>query len=75
LALGTGEIRTQPRANIVQSGDEVRITPHYEIGIGVRYYWAKSVLLKAEYRALLALTDRDEQERLDQWVIGASVFF
>lgn len=75
LALGTGEIRTQPRANLVQSGDEVRITAHYEVGIGVRYYWAKSVLLKAEYRALLALTDRDEQERLDQWIIGASVFF
>ncbi|WP_250884181.1 SH3 domain-containing protein [Glaciecola sp. XM2] len=75
LALGTGEIRTQPRANLVQSGDDLRTTAHYEVGVGVRYYFTRSVLLKAEYRALLALTDRDEQERLDQWVIGASVFF
>lgn len=75
LAIGTGEIRTQPRANLVQSGDDVRVSSHYEIGAGVRYYLTKSVLLKAEYRSLLALTDRDEQERLDQWMLGASVFF
>lgn len=75
LAIGTGEIRTQPRANLVQSGDELRVSSHYEIGAGVRYYFSKSVLLRAEYRSLLALTDRDEQERLDQWLLGASVFF
>lgn len=75
LALGAGQIRTRPRSNLVQSGDEVRSSDHYEVGIGLRYYFAKSVLLKAEYRALLALTDRDEQERLDQWMLGASVFF
>lgn len=75
LALGTGEIRTKPRANLVQSGDEVRKSSHYEVGAGLRYYLAKSVLVKVEYRSLLALTDRDEQERLDQWMLGASVFF
>ncbi|MFC4698757.1 SH3 domain-containing protein [Glaciecola siphonariae] len=75
FALGTGEIRTQPRANLVQSGDEVRKSSHYEIGAGLRYYFAKSMLVKLEYRSLLALTDRDEQERLDQWMLGASVFF
>lgn len=75
LALGTGEIRTKPRANLVQSGDEVRMANHYEVGAGIRYYLGKSVLIRAEYRSLLALTDRDEQERLDQWLLGASVFF
>jgi uncharacterized protein YgiM (DUF1202 family) len=75
LALGTGEIRTKPRANLVQSGDDTRVSNHYEVGAGLRYYLAKSVLVKLEYRSLLALTDRDEQERLDQWMLGASVFF
>ncbi len=75
LTLGTGEIRTQPRANLVQSGDDIRKSSHYEVGIGVRYYLARSVLIRAEYHSLLALTDRDEQERLDQWMLGASVFF
>lgn len=75
LALGTGEIRTKPRSNLVQSGDEVRKSSHYEVGIGAQYYFASSVVVRAEYRGLLALTDRDEQERLDQWMLGVSVFF
>lgn len=75
LALGTGEIRTKPRSNLVQSGDEVRISSHYEVGIGAEYYMASKVVVRAEYRGLLALTDRDEQERLDQWMFGVSVFF
>ncbi len=75
LALGTGEIRTKPRSNLVQSGDEVRKSNHYEVGIGAEYYVASRVVVRAEYRGLLALTDRDEQERLDQWMLGVSVFF
>jgi uncharacterized protein YgiM (DUF1202 family) len=75
LALGTGEIRTRPRSNLVQSGDEVRLSNHYEVGIGAEYYMASKVVVRAEYRGLLALTDRDEQERLDQWMLGVSVFF
>jgi opacity protein-like surface antigen len=75
LAIGTGEIRTKPRSNLVQSGDEIRKTNHYEVGIGAQYYFASSVVVRAEYRGLLALTDRDEQERLDQWMLGVSVFF
>jgi opacity protein-like surface antigen len=75
LALGTGEIRTTPRSNLVLSGDEVRKISHYEVGIGAEYYLAQKVVVRAEYRGLLALTDRDEQERLDQWMLGVTVFF
>lgn len=75
FALGTGEIRTSPNANLVQSGDEVRKSNSYEVGVGVRYYLTDGVLIKAEYRGVIALTDRDEQERLDQWLVGASVYF
>jgi len=75
LALGTGEIRTKPRSNLVLSGDEIRKSSHYEVGVGAEYYLAQKVVLRAEYRGLLALTDRDEQERLDQWLLGVTVFF
>lgn len=75
LALGTGEISTKPRSNLVQSGDEVRKISHYEVGVGAEYYLAQKVVVRAEYRGLLALTDRDEQERLDQWMLGVTVFF
>lgn len=75
FALGTGEISTTPRSNLVLSGDEVRKINHYEVGIGAEYYLARKIVVRAEYRGLLALTDRDEQERLDQWMLGVTVFF
>jgi opacity protein-like surface antigen len=75
LAIGTGEIRTKPRSNLVQSGDEIRKSNHYEVGLGAEYYLDQKVVVKAEYRGLLALTDRDEQERLDHWMLGLTVFF
>jgi opacity protein-like surface antigen len=75
LAIGTGEIRTKPRSNLVQSGDEIRKSNHYEVGLGAEYYLAQKLVVKAEYRGLLALTDRDEQERLDHWMLGLTVFF
>jgi uncharacterized protein YgiM (DUF1202 family) len=75
LALGMGEIRTKPRANLVLSGDEVRKSNHYEVGIGAEYYIDQKMVLRGEYRGLLALTDRDEQERLDLWMLGVTIFF
>jgi uncharacterized protein YgiM (DUF1202 family) len=75
VAVGTGEISTTPRSLLVQSGSEARKTTHYEVGLGAEYYLAQKVVLKAEYKSLLALTERDEQERLDHWMLGVTVFF
>ena len=75
LALGTGEIRTRPRSSVVQAGGEVRKSNHYEVVIGMEYYFTSNLVITAEYRGLLALTDRDEQERLDNWMLGVRVFF
>ena len=75
VAVGTGRIRTEPNVNLVQSGDESRTNSHFETGLGLRYFLRESVLLNMEYRSILALTDRDEQERIDQWLIGVSVYF
>ncbi len=75
VALGTGEIKTKPRTNLVQSGAEIRNSNHYEVGVGLEYYMTANLVVIAEYRGLLVLTNRDEQERLDQWMLGARVFF
>ena len=75
LTLGTGQIRTKPRANLVQSGDESRTSDLLEAGIGVRYYLNRNFVARLEYKSLLALTDRDEQEELEEWKLGFSVFF
>lgn len=75
VTLGAGKIRTKPRANLVQSGDETRTSDLLAAGIGLRYYVAQNFLLKFEYQHLLALTDRDENEDLEQWKLGFAVFF
>ena len=75
LLIGAGQIRTTPRATLVQSGDDVRTSDMLEAGIGARYYLSRNFVLRAEYTSLLALTDRDEQEELEQWKLGFSVFF
>lgn len=75
IRLGAGQIRTKPRANLVQGGDETRTNDLVGAGIGVRYYLARNFVIKVEYQSLLALTERDENEELEQWKLGFAVFF
>jgi opacity protein-like surface antigen len=75
ITLGAGKIRTKPRANLVQSGDETRTSDLLAAGIGLRYYMAQNFMLKLEYQQLQALTDRDINEDLEQWKLGFAVFF
>ena len=75
VSLGGGQITTKPRANLVDSGAEQRSSDMLAAGLGLRYYLARNVVLKLEYQSLLALTDRDEQEELEQWKFGFAVFF
>lgn len=75
ITLGAGQIRTKPRSNLVQSGGEVRTSDLLEAGLGVRYYLNRNFVARLEYKSFLALTDRDEQEELEEWKFGFSVFF
>lgn len=75
VMLGAGQIRTTPRSNLVQSGDESRTSDLLAAGLGVRYYLAQNFMLKLEYQQLQALTDRDENEDLEEWKLGFAVFF
>jgi len=75
VTLGAGKIRTKPRANLVQGGDETRTSDLLAVGLGLRYYIAQNFMLKLEYQHLQALTNRDENEDLEQWKLGFAVFF
>jgi opacity protein-like surface antigen len=75
LTIGAGGINTRPRSNLVQSGDEVRKSDFYEVGAGLRYYFARNIVVKVEYRNIVALTDRDDQERIEEFKLGFAVFF
>jgi uncharacterized protein YgiM (DUF1202 family) len=75
FSIGAGQIRTKPRANLVQGGDEARTSDLLAVGVGLRYYLAQNFMLKLEYQHLQALTERDENEDLEQWALGFAVFF
>jgi len=75
ITLGAGKIRTKPRANLVQAGGEARTSDLLAAGLGLRYYIAQNFMLKLEYQNLQALTNRDENEDLEQWKLGFAVFF
>jgi uncharacterized protein YgiM (DUF1202 family) len=75
LSLGAGWVRTSPKANLVQSGDETRYSDALEIGLGLRYYLNRNFLVRLEYKDLLVVTDRDEQQENNQWNLGFAVFF
>lgn len=75
FTLGAGQIRTKPRANLVQSGDQARTSDLLAAGLGLRYYLAQNFILKLEYQHLQALTNRDKNEDLAQWTLGFAVFF
>jgi hypothetical protein len=75
ITLGAGQIRTKPRANLVQGGDETRTSDLLAAGLGLRYYIAQNFMLKLEYQHLQALTDKDVNEDLEQWKLGFAVFF
>ncbi|MGJ8680602.1 SH3 domain-containing protein [Paraglaciecola sp.] len=75
FSLGAGLVKTTPRANLVQSGDETRDSDALEVGLGFRYYMNRNFLIRLEYKNLLVITDRDEQQELNQWNLGFAVFF
>lgn len=75
FSIGTGQLRTVPRSNLVESGDESRTSDIMEVGGGLRYYLSGNMVMRLEYKSLLALTQRDEQEELEEWTLGITVFF
>jgi len=75
LAIGAGQLRTSPRSNLVASGDASRSNDMMEVGGGIRYYMGSHLLMNLEYKSVLALTQRDEQEEIEEWKLGITVFF
>lgn len=75
VRLSAGQIKTRPRGNLVQSGGETRTNDLIGAGLGVRYYLARNFVVRLEYQSLLVLTERDENEELEEWKLGFAVFF
>lgn len=71
--IGTGYIHIQPQTTIVQALDLNDEIVH--AGLGVDVYVSRKFMLRMEYRRHTVLTSRDDNEELNQWKAGFSIFF
>lgn len=73
VAVGAGIINTRPHSVLADS--QTRQNSLMSAAFGVKYHLARNFVLRAEYRYSLVLTDRDDNEEIQVWKLGFSVFF
>ena len=66
-------IETKPHTTIVQAEDRTDEIVH--AGIGANVYLSDRFILRVEYKRHTVLTSRDDNQEIDQWKAGFSVFF
>jgi hypothetical protein len=70
--IGTGVVHVEPQTTIVQAEDRTDEVAH--VGVGANIYLSRSFILRMEYRRHTVLTSRDDNEEIDEWKAGFSVF-
>ncbi|WP_394129923.1 SH3 domain-containing protein [Shewanella maritima] len=73
IGVGGGMIKINPHSVIADS--QSRQHTLMSAAAGLKYHLARNFIVRAEYQLSLALTDRDENEEIETWKIGFSVFF
>ncbi len=73
FGLGAGIIRTEPFGALVQTEDRQDTTAH--VGAGLRTYITRSFVFRMDYKHYMVLTSRNENENVEEWKLGFSVFF
>lgn len=71
--VGTGIVKTEPQAAIVATEDREDEVAH--AGIGANVYLSDRFIWRLEYKRHTVLTSRDDNEEINQWKTGFSVFF
>jgi hypothetical protein len=73
LGIGGGFLSISPKATLVQAEDRSDSIAY--AGLGVRGFLSNRFLLQAEYRSYVVFTSRDENEEIDEWIVGFTYFF
>jgi len=73
FTLGAGTIHTSPKATLVATND--RQDTMALAGFGVRTYLTRRFVFRAEYKAYVVFTSRDDNEEVREWKAGFSFFF
>jgi len=73
FALGTGILHIDPHTTVVQAEDRTDEVAHAALGANV--WLSKRFVMRMEYRRHTVLTSRNDNQEIDQWKAGFSVFF
>jgi hypothetical protein len=71
--LGAGIIQTSPFTTLVQTPD--RTDEIVNVGFGVKAYISRQFFIRAEYSSHTILTSRNDNDEVEEWKLGFSVFF
>jgi hypothetical protein len=72
FGIGTGVIHIDPQTTIVQSEDRTDEIVHAAVGFNA--YLSRRFILRVEYRNHLVLTSQDDNQEIDEWRAGFSIF-
>ena len=71
--LGYGVIETTPKTTLVQSKNSTNQL--VTVGLGVKIYLTERFIWRVDYRQHVVLTNRSDNEIVNEWKTGFSVFF
>jgi hypothetical protein len=73
LTIGFGVRETNPRSTLVSTEDRTDNTAG--AGAGLRIHLYKRLFLRLQYKHYVVMTDRDDDEEIDEWKIGISAYY
>ncbi|WP_255399596.1 SH3 domain-containing protein [Oceanicoccus sp. KOV_DT_Chl] len=73
LTIGGGIRDTNPKSNLVSTED--RSDNAANVGAGMRIYLTRRIFVRLQYKNYAVLTDRDDDEEVEEWKIGISAFY
>ncbi len=71
--LGAGVIQTLPFTTLVQTEDRTDELVH--VGGGIKAYISRQFFIRVEYSNYTILTSRNDNDEVEEWKLGFSVFF
>ena len=73
FTIGTGFIRSDPKTTLVQELDQTDQLAH--AGGGIRIYLTRRFVFRAQYKNYVIFQSTDDNQEIDEWKAGFSVFF
>lgn len=73
VMLGTGMVRTEPKATLAQPTDRTEQSAY--VGGGLRYYLTRRFFLRGEFKEHIIFTNRNQNQQVDEWKFGFAFFF